>query len=197
MLLGFPKKKKTTKNHQNTVGDGCTPRGTPRSGQGRAPPGKCWRFSNFCCLRCPGRPARPACAPLRRAAAAGFAGGSGGAGRRAARRAGASGGSRGRAGWDARGGVTRAFPVPLARDPLPPWGSGGPASSGVRAEMRVHSVPRGFLPQLARDAGGRAGRDADVCLPCSRCRRALAGPLVPRRLSGEDLWSSVTCPGNF
>lgn len=136
-------------------------------------------------------------APLRRAAAAGLAGGSGGAGCRAARRAGASGGSCGRAGWDARGGVTRGFPVPLARDPLPRRGSGGTASSGVWAGMRVPSVPRGSLPQLVRDPGGRAGRDADVCFPCSRCRRALAGPLVPRRLSGEDLWSSVTRPGNL
>lgn len=64
---GGEKPPKPTKNHQNSVGDGCTPRGTPRNGQGRAPPGKCWRFSNFCCLRCPGRPARPACALLRSA----------------------------------------------------------------------------------------------------------------------------------
>lgn len=67
MLLGFLKKNPQTPKTpkaQNTLGDGCTPRGTPRSGQGRAPPGKCWGFSNFCCLRCPGRPAR---APLRSA----------------------------------------------------------------------------------------------------------------------------------
>lgn len=143
-------------------------------------------------------PALPALcsAPLRRAAAADLAGGSGGPGRRAARRAGVSGGSCGRAGWDARGGVTRGFPLPLERDPLPPRGSGGTASSGVRAGMRVPSVLRGSLPQLVWDPGGRADRGAEVCLPCFRCRRALAGFLVPRRFS-EDLWSSVTRPGNF
>lgn len=153
------------------------PRGTPRSGQGRAPPGKCRGFSNFCSpLRCRCRSAAaPAAAPApAAAAAAGLAGETRGAGA-----------SEGEGTAALRAGTSRGFA----------WGSGGLGSCGIRAEVRLPSgVPSpthlGALPQAVR---------GDVAWPWTRvCFAPAAGePLAPCGLSGGELWSSVTCPGNF